>query len=109
MFPCGPPALQSELALQPHREFVHTIPYCCWVQSLPQPPQLCRSAVTLVSQPSSAPVVGCEQFALPAAQVEEHLFCVQERLATLVDEQVRAQPPQLNTSFTVACSHPSPG
>ncbi len=50
------------LPLQLQRPFTHDLPF---EQALLQPPQFRLSLVTVVSQPSSVPVLGWLQFALP--------------------------------------------
>lgn len=86
------PALQTRLPLQ----------------SFPQPPQLKPFVCTFNSQPSSlVPGMGIVQFAKPKSHVDVHVVPVQFLDAVFVPEHTRPHAPQLNTSSTVAVSHPS--
>lgn len=84
---------------------LQTFPFC-EPQLLPQPPQLASFSVTSVSQPSSAPVVGLEQFPLPEAQKDEQALPVQARLATPAVEHFRSHAPQFARSSCTARSQP---
>jgi hypothetical protein len=66
----------------------------CAVQSLPQPPQFRASVPLTVSQPSSAPVVGVVQFAVPTAQLETQRPPLHSTDATPAVAHARSQAPQ---------------
>jgi hypothetical protein len=76
---------------------IHALPF--WeLQLLPHPPQLLLSVSTLVSQPSSVPVLDLLQFARPGIHDDVHALPAHTRPATFAVEQVRLHAPQFERS-----------
>ena len=82
MFDVDPDVLQRlTLPSQLHWLLAQTLPF--WLPQLfPQPPQFAALAVTSVSQPSSALLVGRKQLSNPRWHDDVHAFAVHWRLAT---------------------------
>ncbi|MBI3072217.1 MAG: hypothetical protein HYY84_08870 [Deltaproteobacteria bacterium] len=98
-------ALHDELHVPPLHDSAATFAF---EQARPQAPQLPVFVLRFVSQPSStAPALGCAQFAYGAMHDESQTPALHESVATFVEAHARPQPPQLTVLVARLVSHPS--